>query len=92
MQRKLMLAFAGAIAFAASSFSMAADEGAKIVDEVCSGCHTAKTRPLDKMHKTRAEWAEAVDRMIGYGANVPKDKIPQLLDYLVANHGPEAGT
>ncbi len=91
MQRKLMLAFAGVIAVAVSGGSSAQNDGERIVNEVCSGCHNPKVRPIEKMHKTRAEWAEAVDRMIGYGADVPKDKIPQLLDYLAATHGPEGG-
>jgi mono/diheme cytochrome c family protein len=68
---------------------LAADDGAKIVDEVCSGCHTAKTRPLDKMHLTREQWSEAVEKMIGFGADVPKAKIPALLDYLVRTQGPD---
>jgi len=70
---------------------LAADDGAKIVDEICSGCHTAKTRPLDKMHLTREQWSEAVEKMIGMGADVPKARIPALLDYLLRNQA-VAGT
>jgi mono/diheme cytochrome c family protein len=79
---------AAMLGFTAPAVFAAADDGAKIVADVCSTCHTAKTRPLDKMHFTRAEYAEAVERMLGYGAEVPKDKMPALLDYLVQNHGP----
>ncbi len=67
------------------------EEGAKVAEQVCSACHTAKVRPIDKMHHTRAEWAEAVERMKGYGAEVPNDKLPALLDYLAAEHGPATG-
>jgi cytochrome c5 len=67
---------------------LAADDGAKIVAEVCSTCHTAKMRPLDKLRLNRDEWREAVERMIGYGAEVPKEKMPGLLDYLARTFGP----
>ena len=67
---------------------LAADDGAKIVEEVCSACHTAKTRPLDKMHLTREQWGAAVEKMLGFGADVPKAKIPALLDYLASTRGP----
>ena len=76
--------------FAAPSIAAAADDGAKLVADACSSCHTAKTRPLEKMHFTRAEWADAVERMIGYGAEVPKDKMSALLDYLAQAYGPAA--
>jgi hypothetical protein len=49
-------------------------------------------RPLDNIHQSRDQWKDAVDRMIDQGAEVPKKKIPELLDYLVRTHGPAATT
>lgn len=70
---------------------LAADDGAKIFSEVCSECHTAKKQPLDKIHLTRGDWSETLERMVSYGAEIPKGKTSELLDYLVKTHGP-AGT
>jgi mono/diheme cytochrome c family protein len=79
------------LALTASGLALADDEGARIHKEVCSNCHTAKIRPLDKKHLTREQWAEAVERMRGYGADIPKAKTPELLDYLASTHGPAGG-
>ena len=82
------LALVCAALLGAPGVTSAADEGAKIYATVCSECHSAKKNPLDKLHLTRAEWSEALDRMLSYGAEVPKDKMPELLDYLLKSHGP----
>jgi cytochrome c5 len=88
----LLLLGSAALALAAPPLAAAAEEGAQIVEEACSSCHTPKVRPIDKMHFTRNEWAEAIERMAGMGVEVPKKKIPELLDYLVRNHGPNGGS
>jgi len=75
----------------AAGIAVAADDGARIYAESCSGCHTPKVRPLDNLHLTREQWKTEVDRMIDQGAEVPKKKMADLLDYLVDTHGP-AGT
>jgi cytochrome c5 len=86
----LLFLCATMLGFTAPAIAAPADDGAKIVADVCAACHTAKIRPLEKMHFTRAEWAEAVERMSGYGAEVPKDKLASLLDYLAQTQGPAA--
>jgi hypothetical protein len=63
--------------------AVAAEEGAKTFAEVCTQCHTAKRQPLNKKQLTKEQWKEAIERMVGYGAEVPKAKLPDLLDYLV---------
>ncbi len=68
--------------------AIAADEGAKIVTESCSGCHSVSVRPLDKMHLSKDQWKEAIERMIDQGAEVPKSKKQELLDYLANTQGP----
>ncbi len=85
----LSLAFCSTLlGLAAPRLAVAEDEGAKVYAETCTQCHTAKTRPLDDKHLTREQWKEAVDKMIGMGADVPDKKIPVLLDYLVRTRGP----
>jgi len=68
--------------------TLAADEGVKTFEEVCMQCHTPKKQPLDNKHLTRDEWNETIERMAGYGAEVSKGKMPDLLDYLVRTKGP----
>ena len=79
---------AGLFAFAMPAIAAGADEGAKVYEEVCTSCHTAKNRPLDGKHLTREQWNEAIQRMVGFGAEIPKGKMPALLDYLVRTRGP----
>ncbi len=68
----------------------AADDGAKAFAEVCTSCHSADKRPLDDKPRTRAEWKQAIDRMVDeLGAEVPKKQIEPLLDYLVRTYPPE---
>ena len=66
----------------------ASDEGAKVFVESCGPCHSATVRSLDNKHLTRDQWQEAVERMIDQGAEVPKKKKSELMDYLTLTHGP----
>ena len=77
--------------FTAPHFALAADDGAKTYKEVCTQCHTAKVRPLDKKQLTKEQWNQAIKKMVDLGAEVPKEKIPALLDYLASTHGPAGG-
>jgi hypothetical protein len=89
MSHKVFVFLTSAIfVFCFSWSAVAADDGSKIFVDSCSGCHTAKVRPLDNLHLTRDQWKEAVERMIDQGAEVPKGRMQELLDYLVKNHGP----
>jgi mono/diheme cytochrome c family protein len=81
----LCLTFLG---FAITRFALAADDGEKTFKEVCSQCHSAKVRPLDSKHLTKEQWNQAVIKMVDLGAEVPKEKIPALLDYLASTLGP----
>ena len=79
------------LGFATPWLAVAADDGAKIVADVCTQCHTPKRNPLDKLQLTKEQWNEAIERMKGYGAEVPKGKIPELVDYLARTY-PLSGT
>ena len=95
MQSHRILVFCSTLlGFAILRLALAADDGAKTFKEVCSQCHTAKVRPLDNKHLTNEQWNQAVTKMVDLGAEVPKEKVPALLDYLASTHGPadaEAG-
>lgn len=87
-RKSLLLLCAMLLACVAPGFASAADDGTNILAESCSGCHSARVRPLDNVHLTREQWKDTIDRMIDQGAEVPKGKIPVLLDYLAKTHGP----
>lgn len=72
----------------ASAQVVAAEDGAKTYEEVCTQCHTAKRQPLNKKQLTKEQWKEAIERMAGYGVEMPKAKLPDLLDYLVGMNAP----
>jgi cytochrome c5 len=63
--------------------AFSAEGGAKTFEEVCTQCHTAKRQPLNKKQLTKEQWKEAIERMAGYGVEMPKAKLPDLLDFLV---------
>jgi len=84
----LLLLMSVAVGFSIPCDALAADDGAKVFTESCAPCHTPKMRSLDNTHMTRDQWKDTVDRMLDQGAEVPKGKIPALLDYLVSTHGP----
>jgi hypothetical protein len=94
MKVKLTLLLATSTLLGFATPCLAADDGVgpKIFSEVCSECHTAKKQPLDKIRLTKGEWSEALERMVSYGAEIPKGKIPELLDYLVKTRGPSGAT
>jgi mono/diheme cytochrome c family protein len=83
--------FLCSLSLLAPNAAVAADEGANTFKQVCSQCHTAKVRPLDKKQLTKEQWNQAIKKMVDLGAEVPKEKIPALLDYLASTHGPAGG-
>lgn len=90
--RKRLLPLAcAALLLAASGAARAADEGEKVYQESCTSCHDAKTRPLDNVRLSRAQWKDAIERMEGQGAQIPSGKkLGALLDWLEKTHGPQS--
>lgn len=87
----VIMAASAAIALAATLPAAAADEGAKIFENTCLGCHGPTGLTLEDHHLTRAEWKEAIDRMAEMNRLDPplkKDQYEKLLDWLVSTHGP----
>ena len=75
---------------AAPRFAVAQEAGAKVYAEICSSCHSAKVRPLDQKRMSKDEWKKAVDKMVDMGAEIPKDKAAQVVEYLARTQGPES--
>jgi len=69
---------------AATSAPTAAD-GATLLQERCSVCHT--TDRITQARKTSAEWDTTVTRMIGKGAQLSSEEKTVLVDYLAATYG-----
>ena len=57
------------------------------VKAACTQCHAASK--ITQQHKTRREWSEQLDKMVGLGAEVPDSERAALLNYLTKNFGPE---
>lgn len=53
-------------------------------DKACTGCHIAAQ--VTNQRKSRAEWASTVEKMIGFGAQVPDDRFDPLVTYLATNY------
>jgi hypothetical protein len=84
----LPLVFPALFVLSVPQIALGADEGARTFEDVCTQCHSPKRNPLDNKHLTKDQWKEAIERMAGYGAEVSKNKLPDLLDYLVRSNGP----
>jgi cytochrome c5 len=73
---------------AASASTGSALDGAQLVSERCTVCHS-----IDRINNKiasgadRAAWEQTVDRMISHGAQLSTDERQAVLDYLVAQSG-----
>ncbi|WP_164847351.1 c-type cytochrome [Sphingobium algorifonticola] len=97
MMRKSAVAAGGAALLAALAMhapaqadaSAAMPEGPArgIVEKTCTGCHVASQ--VTAQRKTSDQWAQTVDQMIGYGAQVSDEDYAKIVDYLATNFGSE---
>ena len=62
--------------------------GKEVFAKICSGCHELDLATGQK--KTKDQWKETVDRMVGYGAEITKEQTDQIVNYLAANFGAPA--
>ena len=65
-----------------------APAGKAVFESVCSNCHELSI--ATDQRKTRADWGETVDRMIGHGAPLSSDQAAQVVDYLTKTYGPDS--
>ncbi len=59
-------------------------DGATLMDERCSVCHS--TKRITSAAMTLDEWTTVVDRMINKGADLSADERQVLIDYLAATY------
>jgi cytochrome c5 len=62
------------------------NRGEEIMNGSCANCHDLRLIQVQAMDK--GGWTSNVDAMIQRGAEVAKDDVPVLIDYLAQNHGP----
>ncbi|MEO8259477.1 MAG: hypothetical protein ABI868_19175 [Acidobacteriota bacterium] len=89
--RGILISLAGAATVAASIVVTAGqdapvDRGEQIMNANCTACHDLRLIQVQAMDKDG--WTNSVDQMIQRGADVAKDDLPVLIDYLVTHHGP----
>jgi cytochrome c5 len=70
----------------AATSAPAAADGAALLQERCTVCHSADR--ITQSHKTSAEWDTTVTRMIGKGAQLSSEEKTVLVDYLASTYGP----
>ena len=58
-------------------------EGKEIVQTACAACHSLGN--ITNSGHSPEEWKTTVAMMLNVGANVPKDKVDTVLDYLIKN-------
>lgn len=58
-----------------------------VADQACLSCHSADLTWQQRL--TEKQWTAEVDKMIGWGADVPEARKAELIAYLVANFGPD---
>lgn len=51
-----------------------------LFEQTCSACHDLST--VTGQRKTRADWADTVQQMVGMGAQLTDDQAAQVVDYL----------
>ena len=64
--------------------------GRDTVVKVCGKCHSPNI--LVATPRTREGWEETITKMSGMGAVATDDEFTEILEYLVKNVGPDAGT
>ena len=62
--------------------------GRVVVIRNCSNCHSLDYIPLNSVFLDRKGWEAGVAKMINaFGAPIPKEDVPTIVDYLVKNYG-----
>jgi cytochrome c5 len=72
------------VAFSAGQQEMS--KGEIIMNGACVACHDM--RPIQTQAMDLAGWTKLVESMVAKGAQVKKDDVPVLAEYLAQEHGP----
>ncbi|HXB57907.1 MAG TPA: cytochrome c [Vicinamibacteria bacterium] len=60
--------------------------GKEIADRACLSCHS--TDILRQQRLSEAQWTASVNKMVGWGAEVPEEEKAKLVKYLALHFGP----
>jgi cytochrome c oxidase cbb3-type subunit III len=63
----------------------AQDKGRVTFERVCGSCHKPEIGLSTR--RSRAQWQETVNSMVGKGLKAPDDELTLVIDYLSANYG-----
>ena len=74
----------------AAGANLPAGPGREVLTTACTACHNLNTVVAYRAGKPG--WQEVVDNMVLQGAEVLPEEAPVLIDYLVANLGPNSGS
>lgn len=66
-----------------------ADDGPEYVATLCTSCHG--TDLVAQQRLTAAQWEATIDKMIAWGAQADDELKAELVPYLAATFGPDAG-
>lgn len=62
--------------------------GRATVENLCSGCHSLDYIRINAPFMNKQTWTAEVAKMTGpYGAPIPQNDVPAIVDYLTANYG-----
>lgn len=75
-----------AIAFSAGPSPQGIPKGEVIMNNACMGCH--EFRKIQTQAHDAAGWTKLVSSMVEKGAEVKKEDVPVLVEYLTERYGP----
>jgi hypothetical protein len=82
-----LLVAAGAIA-AESPVPLKDAPGRQLVENNCAGCHSLDYPRINAPFLDRKGWEAEVTKMINvFGAPIPQENVPGIVDYLTRNYG-----
>lgn len=74
---------------AAAAPKTADDADRALLEKQCGGCHSIDQ--VTARNRNAAEWAETIDQMINYGAQISADDNKKITQFLIAHYGPKEG-
>ena len=78
----LVTAPASALRAGAPGDELPDGEGKKLLQAQCTACHDLAEVTKFKGYYTKDEWKDIVTTMVGYGADLKKEEIDVLVEYL----------
>jgi mono/diheme cytochrome c family protein len=83
-----LLLVAGAASAAESPVPLKDAPGRQLVENNCAGCHSLDYPRINAPFLDRKGWEAEVAKMINaYGAPIPQENVPGIVDYLTRSYG-----